>query len=148
LMGDDAIGLIAARKLAEEVPNMADVRCSSEHGMALMDLFVGYERAIIIDAVAMPGMSPGRIIELVPDDLRAIPNPSPHYTGIPEMIKAAYELRLDFPDDIRIIGIEINDACMIGSAVSKPVASALEKIIYCVKAYLLWWQMADENRNN
>jgi hydrogenase maturation protease len=61
LLSDDAVGILAARVLKERLGDKADVVESSLSGMALLDLLVGYERAILIDAVKTGRTPPGTI---------------------------------------------------------------------------------------
>ena len=140
LLSDDGIGCFAARKLAEEFGGRAQVRQTSCSGLALLDILIGCDKAIIIDAVQTGRVPPGTIIEFGPHDLRAIPNPSPHYTGLPEMMTLARELRLTFPDDIRILAVEAEDVHTIGGPLCAPVAAAIDKLVQMVNAYLEQWE--------
>jgi hydrogenase maturation protease len=139
LMSDDGVGILAARKLAGEIGSEADVVASNLHGIALLDLFIGYEKAIVIDAVKLPGFRPGTIIELDVDDLRPISGPSPHYTGFPELIRIAGELELDFPDEIKIFAVNVADPYTIGGKLSGTVADVMGRLILYVKSYVRWW---------
>jgi hydrogenase maturation protease len=140
LLGDDAIGVLAARKLAGELSGEVDVIESSLHGLALLDLFVGYNRLIIIDAISTGELSPGNIIELDPEDLKGIPGPSPHYTGLPELITIASQLQLEFPEEIKVLAVEVADPHAVGRKLSDPVASALGEVIRRVKECLRRWE--------
>ena len=96
LLGDDAAGILAARALREQIGDVADVVESSLTGLALLDLFLGYDRAIIIDAIVTGNKPPGAIHELHPSDLDPVVAPSPHYTGLPEMLAISERLDLKF----------------------------------------------------
>jgi len=136
LLADDGIGIAAARLLSKEVGAGVEVVESSLAGLPLMDVLSGYERAIIIDAVCTGTAPPGTIIELAPDDIDFIPSPSPHYVGLPEMIRMADQLGLEFPKEIRIIAIETADLRTIGGEMSRQVKDALENVVNRVKKYL------------
>ena len=140
LLGDDAVGILAAQKLARELSAKVDVIETSLHGLALLDLFVGYNRLIIIDAISTGELSPGDVIELNPRDFRAIPGPSPHYTGLPELITIASQLQLEFPEEIKIIAVEVANPHTVGRKLSDPVASALSEVIRRVKEQLHRWE--------
>jgi hydrogenase maturation protease len=139
LLGDDGIGILAARELAGELAGEAEVLESNLSGIALLDVLAGYQKAIIIDAIQTRQCPPGTIIELAPKDLRAVPSPSPHYTGVPEMIRIARELHLDFPEEIKIMAVEIADSRTIGGKLSAPVAQAMNRLIRRVKGYVRRW---------
>jgi hydrogenase maturation protease len=139
LLGDDAVGILAARVLKERLKYKADVVESSLLGMALLDLLVGYERAILIDAVKTGRTPPGTIAELSPADLDVVAAPSPHYAGLPKLIATAQALHLDFPKEIKIFAIEVEDPQTIGRGLSPTVAQALGKLIPQVERQVTQW---------
>jgi hydrogenase maturation protease len=143
LLSDDAIGVIAARELSEELAGEADVIESSLSGIALLDLLVGYKKVVIIDAIQLSHFPPGTVIELSLDDLRSVPSPSPHYAGLPEMLRLARELQLEFPGEIKVVAIEVADPYTVGGGLSPSVADALGNVKHCVKSYLLNWRNED-----
>ena len=139
LLSDDAVGILAARHLREALSEQADVIESSLSGVALMELFVGYDCAIIVDAVQTGEFPPGAIREFTPADLDRVLAPSPHYAGIPEILALARQLELDFPKDIRILAIEVADATTIGGGLSPAVAAALPDLIAKVRSQVARW---------
>lgn len=140
LLGDDGIGIRAAEKLQTMLDGQADVVATSMHGVALLDILVGYERVIIIDAIQMSGFPPGSVIELELSELKTVQSPSPHYTGLPELILLAEQMQLDFPEEIKIFAVEIDDPYTLGAEMSMAVSNSLKKLIPCVMAYIDWWQ--------
>lgn len=80
LITDDGAGIVAVRELREKLKGLADVDIeeSSMSGMALLELFLDYDRAIILDAVHTTRHPPGTILEWVPEDLGRVISPSPH----------------------------------------------------------------------
>ena len=141
LLSDDGIGMLTARRLAGEFCGRADVVESGLSGVALLDILAGHPKAIIIDAMQTGQVPPGTILELDPGDFRAIPSPSPHYTGLPEMITLARELNLEFPDEVRILAVEAEDLRTIGGPLSPPVAEAMDKLVQMVRTYLEQWEI-------
>ena len=139
LLCDDRVGLLAARRLRTMLNGRADVRESSLTGVALLDVLAGHDKAILIDAVQTGQCSPGTIVEIDPGQLRAVSNPSPHFTGVPEMIAMAEQLHLPFPADIKIIAVEIACAQTIGETLSAPVAHAIPELTRRVEEQLRLW---------
>ena len=139
MVGDDAIGLLAVRRLAGEADDMADIAESSISGVALLDFIVGYRKVIIVDAIKLSHSPPGTIIEFNLDQLREIPNPSPHYAGLPEIIALGRRMELDLPDEIRIFAVEAEDLKTVGSKPSEPVQNALDELLERVKLCLRSW---------
>jgi hydrogenase maturation protease len=139
LLADDAVGIQAVRSLASELSGKADCIESGLHGVALIDLFIGYDRAIIIDAIQTGNHPPGTILEMVPDDLKSVPSPSPHYTGLPEMIELARQMRLHFPHEIHILAVEVSDVITVGGSMSPPVARAIGDLGNRIREYVDRW---------
>ncbi len=107
----------------------------------MLDFLAGYEKAIIIDAMESRDDRIGTVIELTPEDFRPISNPSPHYTGLPELIILARELDLKFPKNIKILGIAIKNRYAIGDELSAPVRDSMEEIAARVKTCLRHWEV-------
>ncbi len=139
LMGDDGVGIVAARVLSRELRGRADVIGGSLHGVALLDIFVGYDRAIVIDAICTGQYPPGTILEINPADLRPVEVPSPHFTGLPEMFRLAEEMGLPFPKEVRIMAMEVADPFTVGGEMTPAVRKALTKLIAGVKACVQRW---------
>jgi hydrogenase maturation protease len=128
---DDGVGIVAARALKLRLNGRTDVEVveSSLAGLALVELLAGYERAIIIDAVKTGRSPAGTIYELSPEDLDPVAAPSPHYAGLPEVLAVAKELRLEFPKEIRILAMEVEDPHTIGCELSELVKRKLPELI-------------------
>lgn len=129
LLSDDAVGIIAARRLREIVGGRIDIIECNVAGMALLDVLVGYDRVIIFDACHSNDHLPGTIIEMVVDDLRPIPGMSPHYAGLPEVISIGKSLGFNVPDEILILAVEIPECLAIGGPLSTSVASSVEELV-------------------
>jgi len=105
--GDDAVGLIVARRLKERLADSAIVIEQSGDGAALMEAWRGAETVIVIDAM-MSGAAPGTIRRL---DASARPismsyfRCSTHAFGLAEAIELARALG-NFPQRLVVYGIE------------------------------------------
>jgi hydrogenase maturation protease len=128
LLADDAVGIIAIRELEKRVAGRADLVATSVHGVALLDTFLGYTRAFVIDAIQTGMHPPGTVIEIDTSTLRPAMSPSPHYVGLPEMLLLAEELGLEFPAHIRVFAVEIVDAQTIGGQISEAVRAAIPEL--------------------
>jgi hydrogenase maturation protease len=139
LLSDDGIGILAAKRFAFELDGKVEVIHSSISGLALIDLLIDYEKVVIIDSICTGKNKPGTVIELEPGDFRTIANPSPHYTGLPEIIAIAGQLNLEFPSVIKIFAIEVVDPITIGGDLSKPVLEALVDLRNNIISLLRKW---------
>ena len=140
LLSDDGAGILVARSLQQRLRGKADIFESSLSGLALLDFFIGYHRAIVIDAVKTDHFPLGTIRILNLSDLDSVPITAPHYVGLPEMLTIAKRLDLDFPDVIKIFTLEVSDPYTIGGKVSKPVESAIENIIPMIEEQVQSWE--------
>jgi hydrogenase maturation protease len=129
LLADDAIGILAARELAPLLEDRADVIATSEHGVALLDLLMGYESVVVIDAIVTGRHPIGSVFEIDLHKLRPATSPSPHYVGLGDLVDLAKRLGVPFPDDIRIIAVEVADPHTIGGPVTPAVEQAMPELI-------------------
>ena len=136
LFGDDAIGLLAVREMTETAPQRADFVETHLHGVALLDLFIGYDKAIIVDAIKTGRHPPGTIFEIDPQELLPADNPSPHFTGVPELVRLATELKVDFPKEFKIVAMEVTNTCDMECKLTGPVACAMDELVECVMNHL------------
>ncbi|HDS29986.1 MAG TPA: hydrogenase maturation protease [Firmicutes bacterium] len=130
LICDDGVGIFAARILTDKLRGVegVDVIETSVHGIALMDFFIDYDKAILIDAITTGKHPPGTILELGKSDFRAVMAPSPHYSGLPEMLAIARELEIDFPDEFVVFAVEAGDVLSMGEPMTHEVESALPEV--------------------
>jgi hydrogenase maturation protease len=141
LMGDDAVGIIAARRLAREISGRADIRVSNEYGVALLDYFIGYEKALVIDAVTLDGPRPGELIEIDFDDLRPVRGMSPHYAGLPDLKQLAQSIGLAFPDRVMVLAVQIDQPKTVCTDMSPAVENSLERLIEAAKMCIDQWNL-------
>ena len=127
--GDDAVGLLVARRLREKLGPSVEVIEAEGDGLALLDLMEGIDRVILIDAVK-GGERPGAPVRL---DLSTesrwgtVAPCSTHAMGVADAIDLARALgRL--PKQIILYGIEIKSVDS-GSALSEPVREGLDSVV-------------------
>lgn len=132
LLADDGIGIVAARVLARRLSGQADVTATTAAGAALLDVMVGYERAVVVDAIVTGRHPLGSVFEIDTGALRPVAPPSPHYVGLPELVALAAQLGLPFPSDTRIIAVEVADVHTIGGRMSSAVRRALPRLCEAV----------------
>lgn len=140
LLSDDAVGILTVRELRKHLNGEVDVVESSQSGIALLELFLGYDRAIVIDAVQTTRHPPGTIHELSPADLDSVVAPSPHFAGLPEMLAIAKRLQLEFPKEIKIFAVEVEDPYTIGGEMSEAVRNAIPGLAQRVRTLIKMWQ--------
>jgi hydrogenase maturation protease len=104
---DDAAGLMVARRLKEQALRFCEVHEQIGEGTALMDLWKGAERVVVVDAV-QSGAAVGSIRRF-DASLQPVPAPifrdSTHAFGLIEAIELSRALK-QLPTTLIIYGIE------------------------------------------
>lgn len=131
LLGDDAIGLRVARALADRLTNYPHiaVKESDEMGLSLLDLVVGFEALVVVDAIQTIQAHPGAIQRLTGGELNLTAPVSPHFFGVGEMIALGRELGLAVPSQVRIFAIEIRPAYCVTTTMTAELQAALPRIV-------------------
>jgi hydrogenase maturation protease len=140
IAGDDGVGALAARALREQLAGRADVVESSASGMALLELFIGHERALVIDSIQTGRMPAGTIRELTLAEVGRVVSPSLHQTGIPELAAVGKLLGLGFPADVLVLAVEVVDPYTMGAGLSAPVAAALPELVRRARRQVERWE--------
>lgn len=129
LRGDDAVGLVVARRVRQTIGDRAEVIEAEMAGMDLMELMNGADVAILIDA-ARSGQSPGTIHRLDastgPIAVRIFPHSS-HAIGIAEVLELARVMGV-LPSQVILYGIEAGNT-EAGQTLSAPVAKAMDEVV-------------------
>ncbi|MCS6965099.1 MAG: hydrogenase maturation protease [Thermoflexus sp.] len=142
LLSDDGVGLLAVRALREELGEIGEVELveSPLSGLALLDLLIGYDRVILIDAVQTGQAPPGTIWRWRVEELGSVRAPSPHYAGLPEMLAVARALQIPFPERIEIYAMEVADPLTIGGDLTPAVREALPELVRQVREQVREWK--------
>jgi len=136
IIADDAVGVLAAHALKGTIDPAVDVIETSVHGMALLDYFIGYDRAILIDCIQSGNNPPGTITEIAPSGLAPAYAKSPHFAGLPEMMALAEQLQLHFPKDFKIFAVEVADTQTLGGEMTHAVRAAIPEVCERVRQAL------------
>jgi hydrogenase maturation protease len=145
LAGDDAVGVLVARavraELAREgIEDRVEVVESSASGLALIEVFAGHERAVVVDAIVTGRNPPGTITEMGLGDVGRVVAPSTHQAGLPELAAVAERLGLGFPSQTRVLAVEVVDPYTLGAPLSEPVAGALGELVRRVRDQVHRWE--------
>ncbi len=127
---DDSVGLVIANRLAQKNIPALDIIEYGGDGATLMELWSGYEKLIIVDAVRS-GSKPGKIWRLdaaqqkIPSEFF---NYSTHAFSVAEAVELGRTLDL-LPPQLIIYGIEGADFSF-GTDLTEPVLKASEELIH------------------
>jgi hydrogenase maturation protease len=132
LRGDDALGRVVARHLAQYFAGQPAITVLDVHQLTLdlAEIVKDYERILLIDARA--GERPGELFEkqIVPGSV--LPDPFSHYVSPPELLAITEGLYGARPE-MRLLGITASSFAL-GTALSPAVAEALPALVARVKA--------------
>ena len=129
ILTDDGVGIKIARKIKEGNPDLEVIE-TSEAGIALLDLIIGYERLIIIDSIKTEQGKPGELYKLELEDLKPGMNfSSSHGIGIATAFELGQRLGYRMPQSVSIYAIEIKDNLTFAEGCTKEVEERIPFII-------------------
>jgi len=135
LLRDDAVGLLVAEQLRPLLADQADIEVDLDYwgGLRLMERMVGFERAIVIDAI-LSGAEPGKLHILSPGELPTQRSSSAHDVNLLTALKLGRQAGAVLPADERItlLAIEAVDTTNFGEELTPEVAAAIPEAIQTV----------------
>lgn len=132
IVADDSVGLRVAAELKSILAGRPDVDVTEDYwgGLRLMERMVGYDRAIVIDAICT-GAPPGTIHRLMTASVPTQKSASAHDVDLPTALalgrRAAAHLPAD--EDVRLIGIEADDLITFSDQCTPAVAAAIPRAV-------------------
>lgn len=140
ILADDGVGVVAVRLLKEQFQDYVDVVEASVGGFALLEILEGYEKALLLDAVATGNHPAGTILEFSRDDFQKVIAPSPHLAGIPEFFRLAETIGIPLPKDVRILAMEVEEPYLFREGLSPSVEKALSPFVESARRVLQGWR--------
>jgi hydrogenase maturation protease len=141
ILTDDGVGVIVANNVEQALETLdldsVTVTEASVGGLRLMELMVGFDRVILIDAIlSSNGAKPGTIQFMSLEDLRDI-SPTQHSTcahdtSLITALDLGKKLGLHLPDEIIIYAVEVANVSDFSDQPTPAVAEAVPKVIELV----------------
>jgi len=132
ILGDDGVGVHVVNQVRKHInsPNIT-VDEAITGGMNLLDLLLGYDKAIIIDAVKSENSENGEVKRILISDFTTMHSCNPHDVSLIEAIEMAKKLgEHRIPEEIVIIGIMIKEIpCEFREELSEKIAAAVPKAV-------------------
>ena len=139
ILGDDGVGWKVAEEVKKQLSSLpapptgagseVDVEFLSLGGISLMEQLIGYERAVLIDAIASdrePGtIFTSKLSEL--PDVSVLHIASVHDTSLQNALKLGKDMGADLPEQVIVVGIATDQVYDFGEELSQPVAGAVSK---------------------
>lgn len=132
LLGDDGVGIRVARELSRRFDNHHGVAVTELYagGLRLMEAMVGFDRALVVDAMVTGACPPGTVRCFAPEELGATRNlRCAHDTSLPAALAMGRMLGLSLPEEIRVWGVEAACCEEFGEALTPSVARAVPGLI-------------------
>lgn len=134
ILGDDGIGWRVADAVKSALSEdgygreNVEIACYALGGLSLMERLIGFDQAIIIDAVQTTSGFPGQVYDL---RLSELPDYSAgHLTAAHDMslqtaLKLGQEMGAKLPSEIRIVGIEADKVYDFSEKLSPAIEAAI-----------------------
>ena len=134
ILGDDGIGWRIADAVRSALADNGsgrknvEIACYALGGLSLMERLIGFDRAIIIDAVQTASGNPGQIYDL---RLSELPDYSAghltaaHDTSLQTALKLGQEMGAKLPSEIRVVGIEADKVYDFSEKLSPAIEAAI-----------------------
>ena len=134
LLCDDGVGIYVAAELKNRVdrPEIT-VMETGVAGLSLLDLLVGYDRAIIVDAIQTVGGKAGQIYRLEPKAFdTALHTASAHGIDFTTALEFGKKLGLPLPQQIIIFAVEVSDISTFSEECTPEVTRAIPTCVEMV----------------
>jgi hydrogenase maturation protease len=139
ILRDDSVGLRVVRALRSRLIDVPHVEVAEDFhgGLRLMERLVGFQRAIVVDAI-VTGAAPGTLHVLGVDGPPTQRSASAHDLDLPTALAMGRQAgaRLPKTEDILLIGIEAEDVLNFGEQLSPDVERAIPQAVGLILAQL------------
>lgn len=136
ILGDDGVGVHVAEEVARRIQDEEiDIEDASTSGLNLLDLIVGYEKVVIIDAIMTEGGVPGTIYRLRPEDFTRSVHPGTpmHGLNFPTVLEIGKKLMpAEMPREIVIFAVEVKEIETFTEEMTPEVQAAVPRVVELV----------------
>ena len=136
ILGDDGVGFHIAQELAKEIKDEnIDVKGTSVGGLNLLELIVGYDKVIIIDAIMTESGEAGEVYQLRLEDIGEPAQSiiSAHHLSLLTMIKLGRELfPKKMPEEVAILAVGIQEVAKVTEEMTGKVKEAIPRAVNLV----------------
>jgi hydrogenase maturation protease len=144
LLGDDGIGWVVANQFQSSLERRSpgcqvEVDCLSLGGLSLMERLLGFDRAVIIDAMTTAQAPAGSVLVFNLDDLpdrTAGHVASAHDTSLQHALRLGKSMGAHLPSDVWIVGVEAQRVFDFSEELTPAVAEAAPSAVEQVYALI------------
>jgi hydrogenase maturation protease len=135
LLRDDRVGLLVARQLKDRLIEAAGIDVDEDYhgGLRLMERLVGYDRAVVVDAI-QSGQAPGTIHRLQVDSRPTQRSASAHDVDLATALALGRQTGASLPSDeaIYLVAIEAKEVLDFGEELTPEVEQAIPRAVQLV----------------
>jgi hydrogenase maturation protease len=135
IVTDDSVGLRVIEELQSRLAGRTDVEVSEDYwgGLRLMERMIGFDRAIVVDAIQTGG-PPGTIHRLTPDGIPTQRSASAHDMNLATALEFGRQAGMHLPpnDGIRLVGVEAEDILTFSEQCTPAVQAAIPQAVEAV----------------
>jgi len=136
ILGDDGIGVYVARELAREIKDKdIDVEDAGAAGLNLLELIVGYDKVVIIDAIMIGDGEVGEIYRLEPENfVKTVHSAtSPHNANLATAVEIGKKSLIEqMPREIVVFAVSIQEVTEFTEEITRKVREAIPRAVNLV----------------
>jgi hydrogenase maturation protease len=134
ILTDDSVGIEVVRALKPRVDDsQVTLHEASLGGLNLLDILVGYDQAIIVDAIQTRDGTVGDVYHLRADDFEPCLHVScAHDVSFATALELGRKMGLRVPRDITIVAVEVQDVTTFGDECTPMVQVAISTAVEMV----------------
>lgn len=131
ILSDDGVGIHIARRLRDMDLDQVEVEELPASGLELLDMVLGYDRVVIVDAIVTGGGSPGDFHVLQEDAFeKTVHGASPHGINIATALAMGRKIVAEkMPRQVFFVAIEAKDIVNVSEELTPEVARAVPSIV-------------------
>lgn len=142
ILGDDGVGwkIASETQLTGKIPPDVTIDCLAIGGFSLMEALIGYDRAIIVDAIVTHKAPVGSVSCC---KLEELANPysghmsSAHDTSLQNALEIGHSLGAHLPEDITVVAVEAEKVYEFSTDLTPPIAAAVPQAVGIICDLLL-----------
>jgi len=133
ILGDDGIGVCVAQELNARIKDEnVDVRDVSVDGLNLLEIIVGYDKLVVVDAIMTEEGEVGEIYRLKPE---RIGDPSrsamsPHHFNLATTLEIGKKLfPSEMPEEVVVYAVKAEDVTRVTEKMTKKMREAMPQVV-------------------
>jgi hydrogenase maturation protease len=134
LLTDDGIGIVAAREISKKGLPDVDVEEATASGIEVMEMMLGYEKVVVVDAIMWPDHEPGEVLRLDEKDFsHTVHGSSPHGVNISTAIALGRQTSPEeMPKEIVFLAMQAADVSTFSESQTPRVRRSIPAFISAV----------------